>query len=176
MFTADAQQHNARYGALPTKDKIAEIFVLGKEQSHLTRRERNNIRVAQTRNSFGDIEHVVTSAAQKPNQVGRDAFISEPSHASTVDDFFVGEIVGGKCLRGADIVKRQPWVVHEDCFRRDTGAEFAQDKLYGNACATNDRFAVHDTRIYFDALILHGILFDRFLSQGIIGDGVCQRP
>ena len=176
MLTADAQQHNAGYGALPAKDEIAEIFVLSKEQSHLARRERNNIRVAQTRSSFGDIQHVMTGGAQKPNQVGRNAFVGEPSHASTVDDFFISEIIRSKGLRGADIVKSQPWMVHEDRLGRHAGAEFTQNQLDRNARATNDGFAVHDIRIDFDAFVLHGILFNQFRHQGIIEDGVCQRP
>lgn len=162
MLTADAQQHDAWHGALPAKDQIAEILVLGKQKPSFARPEQNNICIAQTSSGLGDIEYVVTGGAQKPNQVGRDAFVSEPPHASAVDNFFVGEIVGGKCLRGAYIVQCQPWVVRKDCFMRYTGAELAQDQLYGNACATNDRFAVHNIRIYFDALILHGILFDQF--------------
>ena len=36
----------------------------------------------------------------------RDAFIDEPAHALAVDDIFVGEVIGGKGLRGMDIIKR----------------------------------------------------------------------
>jgi hypothetical protein len=68
------------YGALPAKDKVAEILVLGKQQSHLARREHDNIRVAQARCSFRDIEYVVSISAQKRNQSRRDTFVSEPAH------------------------------------------------------------------------------------------------
>jgi hypothetical protein len=136
----------------------------------------NNIRIVQTRGSFRDIEHIVTGRAQKPNHGSRDAFVSEPAHASTIDDFFVGKIVGSKCLRGMDIVKRQPWMVHEDRLGRHASAEFTQNQFYRNARATNDRFAIQNVRIYLDALVSHGILFDRFRPQGIMEDGVCQRP
>jgi addiction module HigA family antidote len=37
---------------------------------------------------------------------------------------------------------------------RHTVAEFSQDQLYRNACGTNDRFAIHDVQVYFDALSL----------------------
>ena len=75
MFTADTHQHNAGYRALPAKDKIAEVFVLGKQQSRLARRERDNVCVAQTRSSFSDVEYVVTGGAQKCDQRRRDAFV-----------------------------------------------------------------------------------------------------
>jgi hypothetical protein len=74
-----------------------------------------------------------------------------------------------------DIIKRQPWMVHEDRLWRHTGAEFAQNQLYRNACATNYRFTTHDVRVHFDAFVLQGILFDRFRPQYIMEDPVCQR-
>ena len=106
MFTTDAQQHNSGYGALSAKDQIAEIFVFGKQQSHLARRECDDIGIAQTGSGFCDIEHVVTVGPQKRNQGCCDAFVSEPAHVLAVNDVFVGEIIGGKCLRGTDVVKR----------------------------------------------------------------------
>jgi hypothetical protein len=89
--------------------------------------EGDNIRVAQTRGGFRDIKHVMTAGAQKSNQRRRDAFVGEPAQVLPVNDVFVGEIIGGKSLRGPDVVMCQPRVIHEDRFGRHTGAEFAQN-------------------------------------------------
>jgi hypothetical protein len=104
IFGPDAHQHNTGDRALPAKDKIAKILVLGEQQSLLAQRERDNIRVAQTGSGFRDIEHIVTVCPQKHDQRRRDAFVREPAHLLAVNDVFVGEIVGGKPLRGKDII------------------------------------------------------------------------
>jgi hypothetical protein len=80
FFRVDPHQHNARDRAFPTKDKIAEILVLGKQEPLLAQRERDDIRVVQTRSSLRDIKHVVTAGAKKRNQGRRNAFVSEPAH------------------------------------------------------------------------------------------------
>jgi len=79
-FRGDAHQHNTRDRAFPAKDEIAEILVLGEQEPSLAQRERDNIRIAQTRGSLHDIKHIVTTGAQKRNQRRRDAFVSEPAH------------------------------------------------------------------------------------------------
>jgi hypothetical protein len=48
---------------------------------------------------------------------------------------------------------RQPRMIRKDRLGRHTGAEFAQNQLYRNARATNDRFAIHNVRVYFDAFV-----------------------
>jgi hypothetical protein len=63
----------------------------------------------------------------------------------------------GEGLRGVDIFKRQAWMIHEDCLGRHTGAEFAQNQFYRNARTSNDRFAIHDVRVHFDAFVGHGL-------------------
>src|SRR5450631_4051177 len=68
-------------------------------------------------------------------------------------------------LRGVDIFKRQAWMIHKDCLGQHTGAEFAQNQLYRNARTSNDRFAIHDVRVHFDAFVGHGALFVRFRSK-----------
>ena len=57
-----------------------EIFILSKQHPHLARRERDNIRIAQTRCSFRYVDHVVSVSAQKRDQARRDTFVSEPAH------------------------------------------------------------------------------------------------
>jgi len=107
---------------LPTKNKVSEILVLGEKQPHLARREVDNIHVAQTCGSLRNVSYVMTGRAQKTNQRRCDAFVSKPTHASAVDDFFVGEIVGSKCLRGVDIVKREPGMIPKDHLGRYASA------------------------------------------------------
>jgi hypothetical protein len=109
-----AHQHNARYGPLSTKDKIAEILVFSEQKSLLAQRERDDSGVVQPCGRFRHIEYLVASRAQYCDQRRRDAFVSEPAHASAVNNVFVGEIVRGKRLRGPDIVKCEPWMVRED--------------------------------------------------------------
>ena len=107
---------------LSTKNKVSEILVLGEKQPHLARREVDNIHVAQTRSRFGNISHIMTGGPQKSDQRRRNTFVSEPTHASAVDDFFVGEIVGSKCLRCVDIVKREPGMIPKDHLGRYASA------------------------------------------------------
>jgi hypothetical protein len=79
------------------------------------------------------------------------------SNASAISDvFFAGEIVGGKRLRGTNIVLGQPWVVNQDRLGRHSGAEFAQNQCNRNTGAANDGSAIHDIRVYFDAFMDHG--------------------
>ena len=56
----------------------------------------------------------MTNRTQRRNQERRHAFVGEPAHELTVNDVFVSEIIGGKRLRGTDIVLRQPGMVRED--------------------------------------------------------------
>ena len=83
-------------------------------------RERDNVRVAHTGCSFRNIEHIMTPPTQKCYQRRRDAFVREPTHVSTVDDIFVGQIIGSECLRGTDIIECQPRVIHKDRLGRHT--------------------------------------------------------
>jgi hypothetical protein len=46
----------------------------------------------------------VTVRTQKRDQRRRNAFVREPTHLLAVNDVFVGEIVGGKRLRGLNVM------------------------------------------------------------------------
>jgi hypothetical protein len=50
-----------------------------------------------------------------------------------VDEVFVSEVVGRKCLRRQDVIAREARVVGKDRIDRHAGAEFAQHYLNGNA-------------------------------------------
>jgi len=149
---------SAGHRAFPAKGKITEILVFCEQETILLQRERNDVGVTQTRSRLRDVEHILTSGSQKHDQRRRDAFVGKPAHGSAVNDIFVCEIVGGKGLRGKDIVQRQSWMIHEDRLRRHTGTELAQHKLHRNARAANNRFAIHDIRVSFDPLVRHDLL------------------
>jgi hypothetical protein len=114
IFRVGAHQHDTRDRASPTNDQITEILVLGEQKPFLAQCQRNNVRVAETRSNFRDVENVVSGRAQRSNQGSRDAFVSEPAHVSAVDDVFVGGIISGKSQRGVDIVMHQPRVIDEE--------------------------------------------------------------
>lgn len=117
-----------------------------------------DIRFAQARGSLGDVKHVMTGRAEKGYQRCRNTFVGEPAQISTVDNVFVSEIVGCKCLRCPDICISQPRVVRKDRLNRHTGAKFSQNQFYRDARAPNNRLTVHDLRIRFAALVGHGTL------------------
>ena len=48
---------------MPTKYEIAEILVFGGQEPIFVERERNDIRIAQTTGSFGDVKDVVAGGA-----------------------------------------------------------------------------------------------------------------
>lgn len=83
----------------------------------------------------------------------RNAFVGGPSHRSTVEDVFVGEIVRRKCLCRPDICICQTRVIRKDCLNRHSGAKFSQNHFYRNARTSNNGLAVHDLRICFNALV-----------------------
>jgi len=143
------------------KDKFAKILVFGEQESFFTQRERDHIRVAQTNGCFRDIEYIVAVRTQKRDQWRRNPFVREPAHLLAINDVFVGEIVGGKCLRGQDIISRQPRMVGEDRLQRHAGAQLAENEFHRNARAANNRLAVHDIRVNFDPFVRHDILLSR---------------
>jgi hypothetical protein len=49
---------------------------------------------------------------------------------------------------------------------------FPQNQLDRNARTTNDRFAVHDVPVHFDAFVSHGVL----QYQGIVPKPVNEPP
>ncbi len=111
ILGVDAEQDQARNGLASTKDKLAEIFVSREEKTPFPDRQRHYLHVAQTGREFGDVEHIVTSATQLSNQRDCDALVCEPEHGSTIDDIFVGQIIGRKSLGCPDIVRRKPRVL-----------------------------------------------------------------
>ena len=65
---------------LPTKHKIAEILVVGKQNSVFMEGKGDDIGVAQTSGSLGDVEDIMPGCSQKRDQGRCNTFVSEPAH------------------------------------------------------------------------------------------------
>ena len=86
----------------------------------------HDLYVGRTRRNIGHVDSVVPGLAQKDDQSRIHAFVDQPTHAGlAIDESFVGQIVRGEGLRGANIPWRQPRVVSHDRFGCHAGPQLA---------------------------------------------------
>ena len=64
------------------------------------------------RRLLGHLNDVMSRWSQKRDQIHIHAFVDEPAHTDlTVDESFIGQIIGGKGLRRSNVIKRESGTV-----------------------------------------------------------------
>src|SRR6266545_4366446 len=64
VFRSDTQQDEPGDLALPAKDQIAKILILGEQDSLLAGREPDDIHIVQACGRLGDVQHVMAKQTQ----------------------------------------------------------------------------------------------------------------
>jgi hypothetical protein len=152
----DAHQNEPRDRQSLSKDQVSEILVFREEQPALALRTLHHVDVCRSGIDIRHVDNLVSCISEMGNEPFVDAFIDEPAHAgSSIDQFFISQVVGSKGLSRSDVVEREPRMVVNNGLGCHSCTKLAQNKLNGHTGPADDRLAAHNLRINLDPLVHH---------------------
>ena len=134
-----------------TKDKFAEIFVVGDENAPLTYSSSQDLLITRLGHGFTDSQDIVTSAAQVLDNRHTRGLVYNKSHSGwrlgknvERQDVLISQHLGRIGQGCADVFRLQAWIFMEDIAFWNALGQHAHDQFYRNARSTDDRLANHD--------------------------------